>query len=230
MHTWNLIAVAAAAVAASACSNNGGERQDTNQDNAGSGVLTEAPSVPLVDAKGQIIGEVQGGDSDRGARLLITARGLPPGTHGIHIHETGLCEPPDFKSAGGHWNPAAKQHGSENPNGAHMGDLQNITVGEDGNLKVEVFVPGTYLRNAGRDTPEGKVQILDQDGAAIVIHADADDYKTDPSGNSGARIACAVLGSPAPGSGVTAGDSVTANDMVPANTAAANAANTNSTR
>jgi Cu-Zn family superoxide dismutase len=163
------------------------------------GQLTDAPAVPLVDASGKVIGEVHGGDSDNGARLLVDARGLPPGVHGILIHEIGLCQPPDFKSAGGHWNPTGKHHGSQNAQGAHMGDLENVTVGADGRLRVEIVVPGTYLRNAGRDVAPGSRQTLDACGAALVIHPDPDDYKSDPSGNSGARIACAVLGSPEPG-------------------------------
>lgn len=185
--------IAAAALAAAAC----------NQQKSGSGPIGDAPAVPLVNTAGQIIGEVKGGDSDKGAVLEINARGLPPGVHGIHIHDIGICAPPDFKSAGAHWNPTHKQHGGQNANGAHMGDLQNVTVAADGTLKARVVVAGTYLRNAGRDTQPGAEEILDASGAAVVIHAQPDDYKTDPSGNSGDRIACAVLGEPQPGAIVT---------------------------
>jgi hypothetical protein len=106
-----------------------------------------------------------------------------------------------------------------------MGDLQNVTVASDGTLKVKVVVPGTYLRNAGRDTAPGAVQILDASGAALVIHAQPDDYKTDPSGNSGDRIACAVLGAPEPGAIVNGGNTAApANNVaMPSNTAAMNA-------
>ena len=183
----------AALLAACGRSDNGTAAPEATNDG---GALTEAPAVPLVNASGAIIGEIRGGDSDTGATLLVTARGLPPGPHGIHIHDVGLCDPPDFKSAGPHWNPTGKKHGGQNPEGAHSGDLQNVTVAEDGSLKAEILVPGTYLRNAGRDIQSGANPILDANGAAVVIHADPDDYKTDPSGNSGARIACAVLGSP----------------------------------
>jgi len=168
-------------------------------DNGLAGPVSEAPAVPLVNASGEIIGEVHGGDSDNGARFLIDARGLPPGEHAMHIHDIGICETPGFTSAGPHWNPTGAQHGGQNPQGPHMGDLQNVTVGQDGRLRAEIVVPGTYLRNVGRDTAAGAHQILDASGAALVIHAKADDYRTDPAGAAGDRIACAVLGAPAPG-------------------------------
>jgi Cu-Zn family superoxide dismutase len=214
-----IAAAGAAAVALVACS---GEQE------AGTGTLSEAPAVPLVSPTGEIIGEVRGGDSDDGATLIVEAQGLPPGPHGMHIHDVGICEGPGFESAGPHWNPTGRQHGGQNPQGAHMGDLENITVGQDGQLRVQVLVPGTYLRAEGRDTRPGARQILDASGAALVIHASPDDYRTDPSGNSGARIACAVLGSPEPGAVVNppAGNASASQDNAAAN-ASGNAADAN---
>ena len=118
-------------------------------------------------------------------RLKVSARGLPPGPHGIHLHAVGTCEAPAFTSAGGHLNPQGHQHGLENPAGAHLGDLPNLIVAADGTAVLNVSLTGT--RSALTET------LFDADGTALVIHAAADDNRTDPSGNSGARIACGVL-------------------------------------
>ncbi|MGR6328638.1 superoxide dismutase family protein [Sphingomonas sp. XXL09] len=117
-----------------------------------------------------------------GLRYTLDVKGLPAGTHGAHIHMTGRCDAPDFTTAGGHWNPDQKKHGTMNPQGPHEGDLPNLTVGTDGRGTLGVTIPGQTL--AG---------LLDADGAAIVVHAGPDDLMTDPSGNSGGRIACGVF-------------------------------------
>jgi superoxide dismutase, Cu-Zn family len=122
--------------------------------------------------------------TDGRMRLTIDAAGLMPGAHGVHIHDVGKCEAPDFASAKAHWNPAMKMHGRDNPMGAHSGDLPNLMIGTDGRGSLTIDVPGTMA------------QLLDADGASVIIHADADDYKTDPSGNSGKRLACGVLTAP----------------------------------
>lgn len=124
--------------------------------------------------------------TDAGVTLSYSGMGLPPGTHGIHVHMVGQCDGPDFTTAGSHWNPTQHQHGTENPAGPHMGDLQNLTVDGRGRTKFSATIAGAQLK--GGDNP-----MIDADGAALVIHAAADDYKTDPSGNSGGRIACGVL-------------------------------------
>jgi superoxide dismutase, Cu-Zn family len=120
-------------------------------------------------------------------RVRIEAMGMRPGAYGAHVHAIGRCDPPDFNSAGPHWNPTGQKHGKNNPQGMHKGDLPNLAVGTDGRGSFEVTIPGVSV--GGRPNA-----LLDADGAAVVIHAAADDYRTDPSGNSGARIACGVLG------------------------------------
>ncbi len=117
--------------------------------------------------------------------ISIAVTGVSGGVHGAHLHTTGSCDAADFSSAGSHLNPGGRQHGHENPAGAHLGDLPNITVGADGTGMVTAILPGT------RD--EVLARIFDADGTAVVVHAGPDDYRTDPSGNSGGRIACGVL-------------------------------------
>ena len=112
--------------------------------------------------------------------------GLPAGTSGVHIHENGQCDPPDFKSAGGHFNPQGKQHGQMNPQGKHAGDLGNLRVGPNGSTEVSLVADLVSLG-------EGPNSLLKEGGTSFVIHAQADDLKTDPSGDSGDRIACGVI-------------------------------------
>jgi len=138
--------------------------------------------MALVNASGQSIGSVRAWQTAGGVSFRITAAGLPHGVHGIHVHSVGRCEGPDFASAGPHWNPAGRKHGFSNPAGHHAGDLPNVEVAANGVLGATVVLPGASIAD-----------LLDADGAALVIHAAADDYATDPSGNSGARIACAVI-------------------------------------
>ena len=117
--------------------------------------------------------------------INVAVSGLPPGAHGTHLHTAGNCDGPGFTSAGGHLNPHAMQHGTANPAGSHLGDLPNLIVDSQG-----IGTVSAKLRD-GRTAAEAA--LFDSDSTAIVIHADPDDYKTDPSGNSGTRIACAVL-------------------------------------
>ena len=140
----------------------------------------------LVGADQAQYGEVIVAQGDNGLLVNIKAQGMSPGQHGVHIHETGKCVGPDFKSAGGHWNPASKQHGFDNPQGAHAGDFFNLDIGADGTGALEALVRGATLR-------DGENALLDADGAAFVVHAGPDDLKTDPSGESGGRIACGVF-------------------------------------
>jgi len=139
-------------------------------------------TATLLTAAGTEAGRATVTDVAGGIRVTIDARALPPGTHGAHLHTTGRCDAPDFASAGPHWNPDARQHGAMNPRGPHAGDMPNLIVGTDGRGTLGVTLPGATV--AG---------LLDTDGAALVVHANPDDLITDPSGNSGTRIACGAF-------------------------------------
>lgn len=140
----------------------------------------------LKDAQGRDVGTATFTEADGGVKLAVEVRGLPPGPHGIHVHAAGKCEGPDFKTAGAHLNPGHKQHGLENPAGHHEGDLPNLAVAPDGTGRLEATLEGATLAPGPRS-------LLGPEGAALVVHAGPDDNKTDPAGNSGARIACGVI-------------------------------------
>jgi superoxide dismutase, Cu-Zn family len=141
-----------------------------------------AATALLRDASGAERGRVTIVPASTGKlRLTLDASGMPPGTRAFHVHGTGRCDAPAFTTAGGHWNPAMKQHGRDNPMGAHAGDMPNIDVGADGRATVTAEIDGDL---AG---------LLDADGAAVIVHAAADDYRTDPTGNAGSRLACGVV-------------------------------------
>jgi Cu-Zn family superoxide dismutase len=140
----------------------------------------------LKDAQGKDVGTATFTPAEGGVKIHVQVANLPPGKHGMHVHAAAKCESPDFKTAGGHFNPSAKKHGLHNPEGAHAGDVPNLTVGKDGKGKATVTAKGATLG-------EGEGSLFGPDGTALVIHADPDDEKTDPAGNSGARIACGVI-------------------------------------
>ena len=157
----------------------------------------------IKDAQGKSVGEATLTQMAHGVLLVAELSGLPPGEHGMHIHATGKCEPPAFTSAGGHFNPTGHKHGYNAASGPHEGDLPNVIVASDGKAVVDVFVPdlslGASQVASGTSTPAASAgssathNVFDQGGAALVIHAKADDYATDPAGNSGDRIACGVI-------------------------------------
>lgn len=143
--------------------------------------------VSIINEKGKKIGEARLSQVPKGVKIQIAVSHLPPGAHGFHFHESAQCDPPDFKSAGEHFNPEGKQHGFENPLGYHAGDLPNLLVGADGTAKAEVIAAKVTLQ---RGKPNS---LLKPGGTSLMIHEKADDYKTDPAGNAGARIACGPI-------------------------------------
>lgn len=147
----------------------------------------EGLSADLRDVNGATLARAMLEQTSDAVRIRIEATGLAAGTYGAHVHMTGRCDAPDFASAGGHWNPTEHQHGHDNPQGAHLGDLPNLVVAADGTGTISFDIAGATLRGASNS-------VLDEDGAAVIVHAEPDDYRTDPSGNSGARIACGVVG------------------------------------
>lgn len=141
----------------------------------------------IIDGAGQTIGWARLTEDAAGQlHLNVQVAGLAPGRHGIHLHAVGQCVGPTFASAGGHHNPLGAQHGLDNPAGAHAGDLPNLEVNVAGRGHLDATSHHATLSS-------GAVSLLDADGSAIVIHANEDDQRTNPTGNSGARIACGVI-------------------------------------
>lgn len=197
------LSIATAALALVACTNTTAANETSTLDNADANVAladngtvandadnailppSGGATAALKTADGKDVGTVTASTGTDGLTFTVDGRMMPPGPHGIHIHSVGKCEAPKFVSAGPHWNPTAKQHGKDNPAGPHAGDLPNLSIGAGGTGTVTFTVKGATL--------DGANGLLDGDGAAFVVHASADDYKTDPSGNSGDRIACGVF-------------------------------------
>ena len=174
MRTMMLGSLATLAAGLMACAPSAGVSADTVP-------ALQAVAI-LHDAQGSTVGHATVSTTKDGLNVALDVSGLPAGAHGAHIHATGKCDAPDFATAGGHWNPTGMHHGSMNPQGPHEGDLPNLSVGADGRGHMSFIIPNA--------TTAG---LLDADGAAIVIHAGPDDFKTDPAGNSGARLACGVF-------------------------------------
>lgn len=146
-----------------------------------------AAAAQLRDGSGRAVAAASLEEVGDALRVRVESSGLAAGVYGIHIHAVGRCDPPGFETAGPHWNPSGREHGRDNPRGQHAGDLPNLLVGTDGRGSLEFTIPAAGFQSGAR-------RLLDADGGALVLHARPDDYRTDPSGNSGARVACGVIG------------------------------------
>jgi Cu-Zn family superoxide dismutase len=171
--TTRILATIVAATALTGCMSLG----DVPTDRVGQATLSYANGAPA--------GTVQLLESGNRLRITAAVIGAPEGAHGFHLHETGTCTRPDFTSAGGHLNPEDKNHGTLDPGGAHLGDLPNLVIASDGTGTIDTMLSG--------DRASAIAAIFDSDGTAVVLHAGADDYRTDPSGDAGSRIACGVV-------------------------------------
>jgi superoxide dismutase, Cu-Zn family len=178
MHAYRMIALFA--VGAAGCG--GGQPRGPG----GTALEEPAATASLVESAGARVGVAAFSDSGGSGRLAISVTGLKPGPHGMHIHENGTCTTPEFQSAGNHFNPGSRKHGSQNPEGPHAGDLPNLMVEEDGSADTTFAIAPGLLA-------EGSTSMLGTQQRSLVIHADPDDEKTDPSGNSGGRVVCGVI-------------------------------------
>lgn len=141
----------------------------------------------LYDAKGAHVGDARFTQTAQGVEIHVRAKDLPPGVHAVHVHESGKCEAQTgFNSAGAHFNPTGKEHGKLSPNGPHAGDMDNQTADAKGVMDIRIVNPHVSLQ-------AGANSLFDADGSALVIHAKADDYTSQPAGNAGDRIACGVI-------------------------------------
>lgn len=175
MNRMTLLALGAPALMLGACA-------PMNDQPIRAGMSERVAVASLRTAANADVGRATATETAGGIQVMVEGMAMPPGPHGAHVHTTGRCDAPDFTTAGGHWNPMSTQHGMENPQGPHAGDMPNLAVSSDGRGTLTFTLPAGTM--AG---------LLDADGSAMMIHAGPDDMRSDPAGNSGGRIACGVF-------------------------------------
>lgn len=169
------------AIALAACS----QAEETEMPVQDQPIATTIAMATLQLADGTQAGTATITDTGKGVAIDADVQNIGAGPHGFHLHETGSCDAPDFKTAGGHLNPLGKSHGTQSPDGAHAGDLLNIEVAPDGTGSLKGVIEG--------NADQVSQWLFDDDGTAVMVHAGPDDYRTDPSGDAGSRVACGVL-------------------------------------
>ncbi|WP_010531470.1 superoxide dismutase family protein [Lentibacillus jeotgali] len=195
MRKYILIAGLALAMLLAACADTEDDMEETRGGDSNPGAKTSVPvsedteklEVTMYNKDKEKVGTTTIRPVYKGVKVTLEASDLPPGTHGFHIHENGICEAPDFESAGGHFNPTDAKHGFEHPEGPHAGDMRNIEVKEDGTTFADAAAEMVTLEKGKNNS------LLKEGGTALVIHSGADDYKSQPSGDAGERIACGVI-------------------------------------
>jgi len=190
MKRWMFLILTIALIGVlAACSGNNEEYQGDEEETETFGETGDSEViVDLVDTNEEQVATATLTEGESGVNIALEGENLPPGEHGFHFHETGSCELPDFESAGGHYNPTDANHGMNDPDGPHAGDMENIEVSEDGTVDTEVTADMVTLEEGQDNT------LFTEEGTALMIHSEADDYESQPSGDAGDRIACGVVG------------------------------------
>ena len=190
MKRWMFLILTIALIGVlAACSGNNEEHQGDEEETETFGETGDSEViVDLVDTNEEQVATATLTEGESGVNIALEGENLPPGEHGFHFHETGSCELPDFESAGGHYNPTDANHGMNDPDGPHAGDMENIEVSEDGTVDTEVTADMVTLEEGQDNT------LFTEEGTALMIHSEADDYESQPSGDAGDRIACGVVG------------------------------------
>lgn len=190
MKQWAFIPMFILVLVLAACGTGEEAGESADEDNDGGAIqeASEEIEVTMYDTDEEEMGTATFSEADDGLTIALESEGLEPGTHGMHIHNAGMCEGPDFSSAGDHYNPTDASHGFDHEDGPHAGDLENIEVDEDGTVSTEVPAENVTILDE-----EVETSLHTEDGTALIIHSGEDDYESQPSGDAGDPVACGVI-------------------------------------